>query len=605
MPDARHIVTRIRRRYHDLRWRASAIVDRIILRTRLPGRVATGVVRSAQYITVRDGTRIAVDIYRPARNGIAIDARYPVVCTFDRYHRARLENGRLWTRLASEQWLRTLACYGYVIAVADVRGSGASFGSRPGFLVDQDRWDAYDVIEWLAVQPWCTGRVGMCGKSFMGITQFLAASSAPPHLVAIMPERVPFDLYQFAYPGGVFRDDYARQWGGNTDALDKLRPAAPVDEDTDRRMLTDAMAAHQANRDIHELFSGSPWRDSRDPKTGAPLYRDQSPAAYASEVAASGVAVLQLAGWSDMWPRDALLWHVNLPNPRRLIVGPWAHTHDAGWKLFPERLRWFDYWLKGIDNGVMNAGSIRYFTTGPSDKGGWRDAHTWPLPQEQQTVLYFAPPAGDRTGTLSPEPSDSPEGSDTYVVDYTTTSGDGTRWKNGYGREFEYPDMAANDARALTYTTRPLDDDVEITGHPVVRLSISATAPDIDVFVYLEEVRVDGFSEYVTEGVLRVSHRATAPPPYDNLSLPYHPGTTDLVEPLEIGAVASLTFDLHPISRIFRRGNRIRLGITGADAGNARTPVIDPPPVISVHRDRQCSSYVVLPIIDRSASAHG
>ena len=604
MPEASSagLFARARLGFSDLLWRAVAVLDRLTLWWRLPKRPADGWVRSSQYVAVRDGTKIAVDVYRPTRRGKVLEGRFPVVWTFDRYHRARIENGRLWTRLDGEFWLKSLVCRGYVVGVADVRGSGASFGSRSGLLLDEDRWDAYDITEWFAAQPWSSGRVGMCGKSFMGMTQFLAASTAPPHLVAIAPERTPFDLYDFAYAGGVFRDDYAREWGRNTDELDKIRGAAPVDADPGGRMLSSALAEHQANCDIHQLFFRLPLRDSQDERTGSCPYDTQSLARHQQTIAASGVAVLQFGGWYDMWPRDALLWHVNLPNPRRLVLGPWAHTHDAGWKLFTERLRWFDYWLKGIDNGVMTQPPIRYYTIGAPRRARWRATDRWPLPQEQRTMFYCTGSADGAAnhGMLATQPPQAASGRDTYVVDYTTTSGNGTRWKNGYGREFRYGDMAQNDARALTYTTGALEEDLEVTGHPVVCLWVSTTARDVDLFVYLEEVRADGYSAYVSEGVLRASHRTVADPPFNNLGLPYHPSTARVVEPLDGDGVVTLTFDLHPVSRVFRRGGRIRIAITGADAGNALTPVIQPPPVVTLRREQRFPSHVVLPVIASS-----
>jgi putative CocE/NonD family hydrolase len=588
-----------RRRFSDLQWRVVAVLDRLSLWWRLPKRPADGWLRSSQYVTVRDGTRIAVDVYRPARRGAALEGPLPVVWIFDRYHRARVENGRLWTRLDGEYWLKALICRGYVVGVADVRGSGASYGTRTGLLMEEDQRDAYDITEWFAAQPWSSGRIGMCGKSFMGMTQLLAASARPPHLVAIAPERTPFDLYDFAYPGGVFRDDYAREWGRNTDELDKIRHAAPVDADAGGRLLALAIAEHQANCDIHQLFSRLPLRDSQDQHSRGYPYDSQSLSRHRHDIAASGVAVLQFAGWHDMWPRDALFWHANLPNPRRLVLGPWAHTHDAGWKLFSERLRWFDHWLKGIDNGVMAEPPIRYYTSGAPGRVRWRTTDRWPLPHEQRTTFYFAGPEGGQAhkGALAPDPRPAASGRDVYVIDYTTTSGDGSRWKNGYGREFGYRDMRPNDARALTYTTAELEEDLEVTGHPVACLWVTATARDLDLFVYLEEVRADGYSDYVSEGVLRASHRALAESPFDNLGLPYHPSTAAAIAPLDPDQVVALTFDLHPISRVFRRGARIRVAVTGADAGNALTPALDPPPLVTVYREQQFPSHVILPVV--------
>ena len=132
-------------------------------------------------------------------------------------------------------WLLTLLKYGYVIVSVDVRGSGASYGTFRGLFSPEETNDAYDITEWLAVQPWSDGNIGMYGRSYMGITQFMAASKAPPHLKAIFPEMSEFDHYSFVYPGGVFHDDFFRQWGNMIKKLDTDGMA--VTEDMNKAML--------------------------------------------------------------------------------------------------------------------------------------------------------------------------------------------------------------------------------------------------------------------------------------------------------------------------------------------------------------------------------
>ena len=208
------------------------------------------------------------------------------------------------------------------------------------------------MTEWFAAQPWSNGRVGMFGRSYLGIMQYLAASEAPPHLKAIFPEMALFDLYEFSYPGGIFRDDFARKWGETIRGLDEATASAPVQGE--EALLAQAAQAHRSNGDIFRMLEGLPNRDSRG-AGGAPLgYEANNPAARLGAVGKSKVAVYHLAGWHDMWPRDALLWFENLENPQKIIIGPWAHGESQGFGLAAEHLRWYDYWLKGVDNGVMN-----------------------------------------------------------------------------------------------------------------------------------------------------------------------------------------------------------------------------------------------------------
>jgi putative CocE/NonD family hydrolase len=165
-----------------------------------------GFVRFAEYVTVRDGTRIAVDYYRPTQHGTLHTEKLPVVWTQDRYLRAIIADGKLYSFLYRHPALFTLLCHGYVIAAADVRGAGASFGATDGWFAPREAEDAYDVTEWLASRPWSSGKVGMSGRSYRGISQYLAASEAPPSLKAIIPEMAYFESYDVIYPGGIFGD---------------------------------------------------------------------------------------------------------------------------------------------------------------------------------------------------------------------------------------------------------------------------------------------------------------------------------------------------------------------------------------------------------------
>lgn len=561
--------------------------------------VYTEWVRSTRYLTVRDGTKLAADIFRPARAGQAVEEPLPVIWTADRYNRATLTRQGALTQLNAEQWLQTMLRYGYVVGVVDVRGSGSSLGTSKAPFSRQEAEDAYDVTEWFAAQSWSNGRVGMFGRSYLGIMQYLAAGEAPPHLKAIFPEMAMFDLYEFAYPGGIFRDDFARKWGETIRGLDEATTSAPVQGE--EALLAQAAQAHRSNGDIFRMLEGLPNRDSRG-AGGAPLgYEANNPAARLSAIGKSKVAVYHLAGWHDMWPRDALLWFKNLENPQKIIIGPWAHGESQGFGLAAEHLRWYDYWLKGVENGVMNEAPIHYYTFNAPRGREWRSARQWPLPETQPTRYYMrAGPSGSvrsrNDGTLDTRAPEEPEGSDAYAVNYTTTSGASSRWANGYGAPFSYPDMTPNGEKSLSYTTPPLSAPTEVTGHPVANLWVNSTGKDGDFFVYLEDVSQNGFAQYVTEGLLRASHRATSVAPFDNLGLPYHGGAARDLKPLG-GEPVELAFDLLPTSYIFPAGHRIRVTIACADRDNARTPVLTPPPTVNVYRDASRPSYITLPVI--------
>jgi len=375
----------------------------------------------------------------------------------------------------------------------------------------------------------------MFGRSSAGITQYMCAGMAPPSLKCIFPEMSMFDMYSFVYPGGVFHNEFIGSWNWLVKEADFLSyfnwpnspfpPAAPVDEDTNGEQLEEAIWEHEDNYDIFDIAANTPYRDSVDELTdGQCYYFTRSPSAYLTDVRDSGVAVYHLGGWFDMWPRDTLLWYNNLDNPQKITIGPWCHMYMDDDFLAAEHLRWYDYWLKGIKNGVMDELPICYYTMGAPGGSEWRFAQNWPLLDESQLSFYFRE---GKTGSVESVNDGfleltSPQkkvGKDKYTIDYTPSTGSSNRWTNGYGGPFGYPDMTENDEKGLTYTTHPLLFDVEVTGHPVVHLWVTSKAADGDFFVYLEEVDGDGFSHYITEGTLRASHRATIEPPFEYMGL--------------------------------------------------------------------------------------
>lgn len=563
--------------------------------------------RISRYVTVRDGTKLALDIFRPVQNGQVVSDPLPVIWTHHRYHRADVQGDQLRTVLDGAPWLKAVLQHGYVVAAADVRGGGASYGTRGGEFTPEEALDAYDITEWFAAQSWCNGRVGMYGGSYLGITQYLAAAQAPPHLVAIFPEVAMFDLYSTGYPGGVPRYPMGTTWNQMVKDLDQVAPAAPVDGDWNREMLTKATQEHQANRYIFADFLDWPYRDSQDAETGTRPYFVLNPSSYLSQLQESGVAIYHLGGWFDCWPRDTFVWFSNLDNPQKLIVGPWPHSGRRDFDLAAEHLRWYDYWLKGIDNGIMDEAPIHYYAMGAPEGKAWRAAWQWPLPNKEPTRYYFDNgPSGSASssndGLLSTQFPTATTGYDEYAVNYTATSGTSTRWANAIGESLFYPDMSQNDRKGLTYTTPPLSSDLEMTGHPVVHLWVSSTSTDGDFFVYLEDVDERGYSHYVTEGSIRASHRATSLPPFEYMGLPYHPGLAQDVQALPLDEPVELVFDLYPTSQIFKKGDRIRVTVTGADKDNYMTPQLSPPPTVSVYRSADYASYITLPIIPQQST---
>ena len=573
--------------------------------------------RVSQYVTVQEGTehetKLAVDIFFPKKDGVLFyekkKAKLPLIWTHYIYHRAStLSDDTVITQVDMNPWLQEVIKHGYVVGVVDYRGGGASYGTRPGPFSQIEARDTYEITEWFAEQKWCNGNIGMFGRSVMGITQYMCAGMAPPHLKCIFPEMSMFDLYSFVYAGGVFHYEFIGSWNWLVKAADlnlpgsPFPPAAPVDDDTNEEQLSEAISEHWGNYDIFEIAANAPYRDSVDELwTGEQCYFTRSPSAYLTGVRDSGVAVYHLGGWFDMWPRDTVLWYNNLDNPQKITIGPWCHMAMDDYFLAAEHLRWYDYWLKDIENGVMDEPPFCYYTMGAPESKEWRFAHNWPLHDELQLSFYFRE---GKTGSVKSVNDGfleltSPQkkvGKDKYTVDYTTTTGLSNRWTNGYGGPFGYPDMTENDEKGLTYTTHPLSFDVEVTGHPVLHLWVTSTAADGDFFVYLEEVDGEGISHYITEGTLRASHRTTMDSPFEYMGLPWHRSFEEDVSELPSKPV-ELVFDLHPTSNIFDAGHRIRVTITCADQGNFLTPELSPLPKVTVYRNDFYTSHINLPCI--------
>jgi putative CocE/NonD family hydrolase len=297
---------------------------------------------------------------------------------------------------------------------------------------------------------------------------------------------------------------------------------------------------------------------------------------------------------------------VNFSNPQRAVIGAWSHnlqTHGSPYgkpkaQPFPsleaqwqESLRFLDHHLMEIDDEGLTDKVLFYFTMGEER---WKATTLWPPKGTTNQRWYLA-----EGGMLSQKPPASESGEDTYTVDFEATTGKNSRWHTPDGlTPVIYKDRAKMDRRLLTYTSPPLAQDTEISGHPVVTLHVASTATDGAFYVYLEDVGERGRVTYVTEGQLRAIHRkvSTEDPPYRML-VPYHSFKRKDVTPLVPGEVAELTFGLLPASVLIKKGHRIRIAIAGHDKDTfARIPA-EGTPVLSVQRNSVHASYVELPIV--------
>ena len=578
----------------------------------------------SQYVTVRDGTRLAVDIHLPGSKKSS--TAFPTILILTPYYR------RFALRPGAQTGIDdcpTIAFYrdmfvprGYALVVVDVRGSGASFGARDGFRSPIERLDHHDVADWVSRQWWCTGRIGATGISYPGAASDFLASTGHPAVKAVAPLFAVWDTWlNHLYPGGVLLNCVTKSYGDLAEALDQdkreLIPAyayfnspdlagpAPVDDDENGELLLKALYEHKANFDMQDFAQQLRFRDdglSDDPDyTGAAI----SPYHYANREADSNTAYYSVSGWMDgggysTGTIQRFLW---LRNPEsRLLLGPWDHgarAHVSPWRVNndPQQpilgaavLRFFDKHLMQSDTSINDEKPIHYFTMGEEK---WKAVDTWPPPAEEYS--FFPGPSG----TLPQSPPSQP-GQDTYQGDYACGTGFHSRYDRLYLQSVEtyYDDWDGREENMLSYTGSPLKTDIEVTGHPWVNFHFSASEKDCTFFVYLSDVTPRHKSIYVTEGVFRAIHRHPGQSP-NNIPVtgPSHSFRRDDAILLQPGEVTEVSFELLPTSYLFRSGHCVRVSISLADTDHFTRIPDGRPPEINLYYSPERQSRLVLPVV--------
>jgi putative CocE/NonD family hydrolase len=546
-------------------------------------------VKTSQYVTVRDGTRLAVDIYRPAVDGHAVDKRFPVVWVHTPYRRAYIDRSGKVANAIDGNYLGELIKHGYVVAAVDTRGRGASFGARRGFQDRTEANDAYDMTEWFAKQPFSTGAIGVAGCSYLGGSTWHSATTLAPHLRAIAPGCADFDKYGFVSRGGITAQFNTRP---EDPAQDFGQGVLPVDADRDGKLAAQAIAGHAAGTPMAELWRGMPYRDDVSPLLHVPFWREASVATYTEQIERSKVAVFIWGNWLDEGSFEAVLAFNNLNNPRKLWMGTWSHCQVGDFPMATELLRFFDRYLKNIDNGWDREPPIYFRTVNAEPDRAWNSASQWPLPQSHSHTLHFVSDAAKgANGSLALATAKN-DGAHRFQVDYQPRCKD--RAKEAF---MVWP--CVPEKYGTSYTTAPLSSDAQIAGHPLVDVWMSSTQPDADLFVYLEDVAPSGETAIVTHGRLRASFRSEQKPPYRNyMGLPYHRGNREDVKPLTPGERTRMRIDMLPTSTIIKSGHRLRLSISGADPRQrSRSVQFDPPPTVAIFSGEKADSMLSLPLI--------
>lgn len=561
-------------------------------------------------IPMRDGTVLRADLYRPESEG-----PLPVVLARTPYNKQLADPARPWLRFASA---------GYAVVVQDCRGCCASDGEFVPFR--DEPADGYDTIEWIAGQPWSTGKIGMFGTSYLGATQWLAASAAPPHLTTIVPTFTASDYHDgWIYQSGAFLLSFALGW------------ALPFAlRDISRRNLPAHQAAHARERLLAAMTDIDRTRAHR-PLTDAAPFAEYGLAGYYAEWLAHAdddaywrqwrisdlheritVPVLSMTGWYDMFMAGTIGNYLGMRRNggsatarknQRLVLGPWAHgkplfggnpdpqfdfgPFSAGSAIDVDgiALRWFDHWLRGIDNGVLDEAPAKVFTLGTNR---WRDLSEWPPPSHDLDLYLHSGGAANSSqgdGSLSTEPGGD-ETPDVFVYDPNRpvpTHG-GRAFMNDGARDQRLIEQRAD---VLVYSSAPLSEEIEVTGHVSLTLWAATSAADTDFTAKLVDVFPDGRVMNLADNIIRARYRES------------------LVRatPIAPGRAYEYRIDLSAISVVFAAGHQIGVEISSSnfprfDANpNTGAPCAGESHAVSatqtIYHDGSHPSRITLPVIKR------
>ena len=542
------------------------------------------------YLPMRDGVKIAVQLVLP--KDLPADQKVPAILVMTRYWRAR----------QGEDPSAFMPAHGYAMAFVDARGTGASFGVWKAPFSQDEVKDYNEVVNWIVAQPWSNGNVGAIGNSYTGNTALWLASTMHPAVKAVVPRHYEFDLYdETPYPGGVLTDWMVKTWNEGNRQLDTNPGVKIVDEDVDQKLYKEAMKLRGENIDVYAAALKTTFRDDRS--FGFTL-DELSVHSYSKQIEKSNVAINNWGGWFDACTAEAILkTFLTLKNYQRAVIGPWNHgaSQNASPYQTPEskrvmqtfeHLRFFDHYLKGIDTGLDSDKRLFYFTVGEER---WKVTNTWPVAGTHMTRWFF-----NENNLLSAKEPNAKSTEDRYTINFDATTGEKNRWHTQVGGQVVYPDRAEEDKKLLTYTTEPLEADVEITGHPIVSLFVTSTHTDGAFFVYLEEIDEKGKVTYLTEGQLRAIHRRISSKPNPmKLPVPYHTFLKKDAMPLVPGQIAELKFALQPISVLVKKGHRLRVAIAGHDKETFIRIPAEGTPTVAVQRNRRGLSSIELPVIKR------
>lgn len=556
------------------------------------------------YVAALNGTKLAVDVYFP---NVYQNRKLPALLEFTRYWRSA-ENPDTGNPIPSLRKRDSLFLLNdYILVKVDVRGTGASFGRRPGEYTPIEVQDAKYIVDWVVSQPWSDGSVGAYGTSYSGTTAELLCATRHEAVKAVIPGWSDFDIYESpGRPYGMVATSFVAEWSKIVKWLDNNM--TDVLKMSVRRVTnefpSDAIAEHKNNPDVLEKARNAKYKDSR---FGDFTHFECSPVHWKNEISESQVPMLVLASWMDAGTAEgALLRLTNFSNPQKVVLMPTSHggkSHASPYIVSDQvvgpvpskeeqlqlQLDFFDHYLKRNNKGVDEWPTVKYYNFGEES---FKTSDIWP-PKGQTRVKYFL---GSNQKLKSKVPEES-QGFDEYRVDYSASTGKNNRWTTQMGKDIlNLDNRNAADSLLLVYTTEPLKEDLQITGTPFVSLQMSSTHAEGAIFVYLEDVDQEGRSRYITEGGLLLEHRKLSENPmFDRI--PYHSFNEADASPMPKDQVQEITFKLWPTSVLIKKGHSVRIAIAGTDKDTFDRVPAEGIPVYKIFRGKRSLSFINLPIV--------
>lgn len=581
----------------------------------------------SRYIPMKDSVLLAADIFLPKY--IPVDKKLPTLLYLTRYVRSfepigalKLTPYPLFGQVKKEE-IAYFTKHGYVCVIVDVRGTGASTGIRTMEFSPEEVKDGATVVDWIISQPWSNGKVGSTGVSYLGTTAEMLLVNKHPAVKACIPRSSIYDLYNdIVLQGGVPQGHFIEVWKNVTYALDNndlkfvaggkhraVKGPSPVMEDPGRYILRKAFSTRKENFDIFANLGNIVYRDEKDPNLNRSV-DEFSVHHYKKQIEESGTPIYRIGGWYDGGlSNSAIKGFLSTKNSVKLMMGPWDHgpqEHISPFKdnnkmdfdVFAEMLRFFDYHLKDIENGVMNEKPVKYFAMGKEE---WRYVDKFPPLGETNYEDLFLQENHVLANISRPDTKDSSR----YNIDYTATTGFGTRYNSltpiyraGYEIGFSYFDRREESSKLLNFNTKPFKKEREITGYPIVELYLSTDKTDGTIFVYLEDVAPDGRVTYITEGMLRLLHRTESKetPPYPMYG-PYLTFKEKYGKLMIPGKIEKVSFELLPVSYLIQKGHSLRISIAGADIDHFFL-VDEKPTYFDIYHNEKFASKVKIPFMD-------